>query len=54
MAKNGMEPCDCVEVAEDGQALGFVSEELLGERESLSPRSSPETGKRGKERHGAV
>ena len=42
MAKNGMEPCDCVEVAEDGQALEFVLEELRGERESLSPRSSSE------------
>ena len=32
----------CLEVAEDGQALEFVSEELRGEGESLSPRSSSE------------
>ncbi|CAJ1327711.1 unnamed protein product [Effrenium voratum] len=32
----------CLEVAENGQALEFVSEELRGERESLSPRSSSE------------
>ncbi|CAJ1364107.1 unnamed protein product, partial [Effrenium voratum] len=39
----------CLEVAEDGQALELVLEELCGERESRSPRSSLELEAGGKD-----